>query len=450
MKKRRWIIIPIIILAFIASWCSQQPVERQALPTQATTINGTISQVVGPGYYNGFTVANGKTIECIPARSCIVNNTIKLNGNATLKGFVVDGAYSYAGIELYVGNNLAENNEVRNVTQCSTGHAPGDGTCPSYADADGFRFWGPGNIMRGNYIHDITYANPLNQHPTTPPHIDCFQTWSDSSTHIPAVSTIIEYNICDNFSELSTYKGGTMGVELDDASGTIIQNNYFHTFGKKVDLDTNNSNTTIKNNIFIGGPINLSKPQYGIFNSGGTNTIVNNNLFYDINGGTTPWIFNVPAANQWANLMKINPQLSSTYRPLPGSPLCGAGTNGSDIGVYPCGGPVPPTATNTPVPATQTSTATRTAIPPSFTPIPPTATIKIPQTFTSVVILSPTFTLIPPSVTNTAIIFTPTNTKVPVTPTATPTPPPAYDRCDYNKDGRISGWSEWICKIFGR
>lgn len=33
MKDKRWIIIPIIILAFIASWCSQQPVERQALPT---------------------------------------------------------------------------------------------------------------------------------------------------------------------------------------------------------------------------------------------------------------------------------------------------------------------------------------------------------------------------------------------------------------------------------
>jgi hypothetical protein len=114
------------------------------------------------------------------------------------------------------------------------------------------------------------------------------------------------------------------------------------------------------------------------------------------------------------------------------------------------------TATNTPVPATQTpqiptntrtptSTFTQTIVPLTFTvtwtSIPPTNTVtQVPAT--------KTFTPIPPSVTNTVTVFTPTNTKVPVTPTATP--PPAYDRCDYNKDGRISGWSEWICKIFGR
>ena len=406
---------------FIASYCSHTEQQKQALPT--ATINGSTSQIVGPGYYAGFTVANGKTIECIPARSCIVNNTIKLNGNATLKGFVVDGAVTYAGIELYVGNNLAENNEVKNGIQCSTGHAPGDGTCPSYADADGFRFFGANNIMRGNYIHDITYNNPQNRDPIKPPHIDCFQTWSDSATHIPAINTIIEKNICDNFSELSTYKGGTQGVELDDASGTVIQNNYFHTFGKKVNLDTNNSNTTIKNNIFIGGPAVGTKSQYGIFNNGGTNTIVNNNLFYDINGGTTPWIFNVPAVNQWANLMKINPQLSSTYRPLPGSPLCGAGTNGSDIGAYPCGS-VPPTATQPISTAFLSLTPSRTAIPPSFTPITPTktptATAQIP---TNTRTATPTFTSIPP---------TNTFTQVPATfsPTVTMTPTLFTPACD--------------------
>jgi beta-glucanase (GH16 family) len=69
---------------------------------------------------------------------------------------------------------------------------------------------------------------------------------------------------------------------------------------------------------------------------------------------------------------------------------------------------VPPTATNTPVPATST---------PTRTPVPPTATnTPVPATST------PTKTPVPPTATNTPVPATSTPTKTPVPPTATNTP----------------------------
>mgnify|MGYP001187605164 CR=1 FL=1 len=45
MPKRKWVIIPIIILAIIASYCSRTETQRAALPT-ATKIPQTFTSVV--------------------------------------------------------------------------------------------------------------------------------------------------------------------------------------------------------------------------------------------------------------------------------------------------------------------------------------------------------------------------------------------------------------------
>ena len=275
-----------------------------------------------------------------------------MNGNnAILRGFVVDGGTVFAGINLYSGNNLAENNEVRNMIQCPIGQSPGSGGCQSWADADGFRFFGSNNIMRGNYIHDNSYANSQNDGSNSPPHIDCFQTWNDSSNHAPAVNTRIEYNICDNYSA-SPYHA-TSGIELDDANGTIVSHNIFHTYGKKLDLDTGNSNTTIENNVFLGGPKTSVMEEYGIFVSEGAGTIVRNNIFYGIlNSGMNIYFKISGQVTATNNLLDIDPKLDSTFHPLSGSPVCNTGTSGTFIGVYPCGTTtIIPTPTKTPTPS---------------------------------------------------------------------------------------------------
>ncbi len=82
--------------------------------------------------------------------------------------------------------------------------------------------------------------------------------------------------------------------------------------------------------------------------------------------------------------------------------------------------------TNTPLP-TRTNTATR--IPPTLTPVPPTATnTRIPPTATNSPV-PPTLTPIPPTATNTRI--PPTLTPVPPTVTNTPLPPSATQTATY-------------------
>jgi uncharacterized surface protein with fasciclin (FAS1) repeats len=80
--------------------------------------------------------------------------------------------------------------------------------------------------------------------------------------------------------------------------------------------------------------------------------------------------------------------------------------------------PVPPTATNTPVP-----TNTPTPVPPTATntPVPTNTPTPVPPTATNTPVPTNTPTPVPPTATNTPV---PTNTPTPVPPTATNTPKP--------------------------
>ena len=106
---------------------------------------------------------------------------------------------SQAGIDVYGRDNLVEGNEIWGTIQ----YHPKWNNPPSWVDADGINFFGSGHIIRGNYIHDIKYSDPENVNP----HIDCFQTFSDSD-HELAQNVILEKNICKNVQAQTTGERG--------------------------------------------------------------------------------------------------------------------------------------------------------------------------------------------------------------------------------------------------
>lgn len=148
-------------------------------------------------------------------------------------------------------------------------------------------------------------------------------------------------------------------IDLNDAnqSGIIITNNYFSAPGVLIGfsganpkLVTNNifawsgagnafngnvNNTIFENNIFIG-----SNPNTGVQ----TNCVYNNNLTYLTTNNTLP-----PAGQSGSgNLVNVNPlfenaftppassafNYAGNYRLQAGSPAKGAGTGGTDLGIY--------------------------------------------------------------------------------------------------------------------
>jgi hypothetical protein len=165
---------------------------------------------------------------------------------------------------------------------------------------------------------------------------------------------------------------------------------------------------TIKNNI-----IHAIAGQQIVLNDDTSKMVLDNNLF------------GKSGSNLGTHYLVADPKFvgAGDFHVQPNSPACTGGENGTYIGAFPCGS-VPPTATNTAIPATQTSTATRTPIPNTFTSIPatktPTATAQIP---TNTRTATPTFTSIPP---------TNTFTQVPATfsPTVTMTPTLFTPPCD--------------------
>ncbi len=176
------------------------------------------------------------------------------------------------GIDLRGRNNIAQYNDISYSIQDPAWLI----NPPSWADADGIRFYGQGHILRGNYIHDISYSQPEN----ISPHIDCFQTFADAN-HEAASNIVIEQNRCDNdFLAHSTGEGGS-GFTIANASDILIRNNLVDAF-VNVFL-VNDTSISIFNNTMIG---NLSQnvnlyPTGVQINAGTTNTIIENNIFYN-------------------------------------------------------------------------------------------------------------------------------------------------------------------------
>lgn len=429
-------------------------VATASAPRVTISTSGTVYECSGP--VQGITVnASGVTVKnCTVTGDSSNSGGIAINGsNNKIIGNTITNA-CMAGIIVHGDHNVIEGNDISKSKQCAGTSGP---------DADGIRFFQVGNIIRGNYIHDIAFGGV-----NVNPHIDCFQTWSGAS------ETLIENNICDNFSANIGSTESTQGANLENDTHTVFNHNYIHTHGKKIMCESSCSNMEANNNIFVGGPLIPGAPsQYGIFGSG-NNEIAKNNVFWNINNNNGTSVLLGVTDGGGNKLNNSDPKMVG---------FCSSAFPG--IGI-PCEGnpPIPVTGTPGKI-ATGSPTAIRTVVTPSLTntlsltpissltfspvaatltPIPPTRTrtpsktptaSKIPTfTFTLSVTVTITDTQIPTFTegvkTGTPATDTPAAT-VTLTPTSPPTKtpiPPVFNRCDFNRNGRIDGFFEIICRIF--
>jgi hypothetical protein len=244
-----------------------------------------------------------------------------------------------AGISIWGQNHIVEKNEISHTIQHPPNQPPVNG-----ADADGMRFFGKGHIIRGNYIHDITFDDPEN----IDPHIDGFQTYGS----IMVSDILIEGNYVDlpgppahTSCQYLTFSGAPVrnitiqnNIFITDAvqrcpinirgvSGTIVQNiqvlnnTFVRTNQGHADVTAIYADgVVVKNNIFY----HQSASTYPYYKSHEevTNMDVGNNLMYTANG--------TPAGSPYPNdLWQINPEFvdyeNHDYRLRPESPAIDAG-----------------------------------------------------------------------------------------------------------------------------
>jgi parallel beta-helix repeat protein len=191
--------------------------------------------------------------------SCVVrNNQCQRNGNA--------------GIDIRGTSHLVENNEIWGTIAY---HTP---TAWNAMDANGISFFGTGHIIRGNYIHDISYSDPENQ---SHPHIDGFQTWGQLPNKPPASNVLIERNLI----VLPVYydaKANGHGFMLHDCSYITIRNNIVVTHGGTNTGKAASHHLIIENNTFIGSmAFNPAYSPVGISLKDCPNSTIRNNIVYD-------------------------------------------------------------------------------------------------------------------------------------------------------------------------
>ena len=135
--------------------------------------------------------------------------------------------HDWCAIDLHGAYNVAENNEIG----------------PS-KDTDAFRVFGHDNIMRNNYIHDLTLS------PNSGAHMDVFQTWG--------LNNMVSYN--QVFENNLITSGDRSQTNLQMCMTENNENPNIHDF-------------TVRNNIFVNvpGAANLGVPHIRFYN----NTVYN-------------------------------------------------------------------------------------------------------------------------------------------------------------------------------
>jgi hypothetical protein len=259
--------------------------------------------------------APGITLESTANNCAVKGNTIVRCG--------VNGLAIYGG-----SNHLIENNDISDIRARI-------GNCFLAEEANGVEFHGFGHTFRGNYIHDIVFANQSGYHP----HIDAFQTYG-GNTH----DVIFECNhIFMGNSTTGTLEDmqqptpgnycSVTGWMLEDAYNITIRNNVIEAWGGVKSQVGSNSNFYIYNNTWrcdwavrsgsnaaldISGISNLYiynnitidfDVHYRLFGSG---LAYDYNLMWNSNGHTPSLTGYTPAAHDKKG---INPMVL-TYPPL--------------------------------------------------------------------------------------------------------------------------------------
>jgi parallel beta-helix repeat protein len=245
----------------------------------------------------------------------------------------------FAGIHIEGRNNRIEENDISHTLQYPKGAPQAE-----EPDADGIRFFGTGNLIRRNSIHDILLGDQGNRNP----HIDCFQTWG------PASTITFDGNFCDN---PNTGQQGWMISSDGNVHRLTMRNNVVKAFRL---MNINDAPwVTVVNNSFKGELTypDTSERGYGVELKGSPNARVQNNLFHDIGGHVDPYItvnkaskkglivgYNAvymsdgkrPAGAPYAkDLWQKNPRVTDPmnldFRLKPDSPLIDAGETLADV-----------------------------------------------------------------------------------------------------------------------
>ena len=165
--------------------------------------------------------------------------------NTTVSGNRVAYAVE-CGIFIDGTNNLVVSNDVSHSVDVAA------------SDADGIRFFGSGNTVRQNHIHDLMVSDSPGQEP----HIDAFQTWG------PATNYIFERNWIDKSAD-GHHQGWTIesipsGSPVDNI---IIRNNVVITRGTgyqpAVNIASDNASGIVSNIYILNNTITALNPLVG-------------------------------------------------------------------------------------------------------------------------------------------------------------------------------------------
>jgi parallel beta-helix repeat protein len=195
-----------------------------------------------------------------------------------------------AGVHVEGKDNIVQGNDISHILKDPPGSVPKGG-----ADADGIRFFGAGNVIRSNYVHDVHLSDVGNQ---TNPHSDAFQTWGPVS-NITIENNVILWTDDGRSGQMPGVNPQWAMIEAGPGSvvsNVVFRNNIFmHTTTRFGPMNIDDGlggfikDVSIVNNTFVrlNGPgIGGGSYCISLNNSHGrlTNVTIQNNMFYDCGG----------------------------------------------------------------------------------------------------------------------------------------------------------------------
>ncbi|MBI5491196.1 MAG: right-handed parallel beta-helix repeat-containing protein [Deltaproteobacteria bacterium] len=265
--------------------------------------------------------------------------------------FVDNYLHHTSGISLDGDGNVARNNlvwyaEGVAMVVAGTGSSLEDNdvsrsVCFFAGDADTSRFFGTGNAIRDNFFHDVFAEDSAAA--DCHPHCDCFQTYSVNPGE-EAHDITIEGNTCFDICG-QMFMGE--GILADDTAADItFRDNVFERVGAVAMNAGGIRNLRLEHNTFVGGGLSA----IGISDCPGAT--ITSNIFYEnphaygCDGCPADWNLVWPydcffdPFPEAHGLHGVDPlfvdPVDHDFQPLPGSPACGGGEGGTQMGALPC------------------------------------------------------------------------------------------------------------------